>query len=412
MAHSEKRMLEAAQIAYLNCIEVGEKNLTLEGKKAPYTVKDMIMSTISLRDIKKLMEADGKDIEYASFKDIISYSDLVKRDKELIVELSDEALNWKIVDIHDTTTQNGFYGCVIETSENDAIVSIRGSEGFNDYAGAIHDWAESDFGLLNNEETIQMAEVERYVSKLVDNSVLDKYQTIEASGHSLGGNLASHFAVACASSKKAEDICKKITSVCNFDGPGISSEYIERNETAIKKVSNRITHYKWSPVGSLLYNVPGSKEEFLKTRKYYEKSTKLSDKIAYYTFVKHDSRSLIFDDDGVAQRGKEDNLAKALGGISHGLEHMPTITNALYALAESTIGKMIYQKDDGKIGFKLPFVERAEDDYRNVPESCRELKLKCGDIVNEILYEVKDYTTKVMDKMPQMSSRNDLVLEI
>ena len=66
------------------------------------------MSTISLRDIKELMEADGIDIENASFKDIIDYSDLNDWDKGLIKELSDEALTWKIVDIHDTTAKNGF----------------------------------------------------------------------------------------------------------------------------------------------------------------------------------------------------------------------------------------------------------------------------------------------------------------
>ena len=374
MENSEKKMLEASQIAYLSCIEVGEKNLILEGKKSPFNVKDLILSTISLRDIKELMEADGIDFDNATFKEIIQYSDLSDWDKGLIQELSNEALSWKIVDIHDTTAKNGFYGCVIETSEENAIVGIRGSEGLNDYAGAVNDWVKSDFGLLNSEGTIQTEEVDRYAIQL------------------------------------AENIYDKLGQISNFDGPGVSDEYLDLHSTAINKVSDKITHYKWSPVGSLLYSLPGENEEFLKTRKYYENGN-IKDKIGYYTFGKHDTRSLIFDGNGMAERGKEGILAKSLGDFSHEMEQIPNTTNAIASLAASTIGKMIYQKEDGSIGFKLPFTGRASDDYRNAPTTYQNMKIKCGDLVNGMVDRVKDYTTGILDKLPDRQNDSRLAYE-
>lgn len=410
MENSEKKMLEASQVAYIGCLEVGEKNLILEGKRAPFNVKDLILSTISLRDIKELMEADGIDIENASFKDIIDYSDLNDWDKGLIKELSDEALTWKIVDIHDTTAKNGFYACVIETSDNNAIVGIRGSEGLNDYAGAINDWVRSDFGMLNSESTIQTEEVERYASKLAENHVLDKYKKIDACGHSLGGNLASHFAVACASDIKTREIYDKLGQVYNFDGPGVSDEYLDVHKTAISKVADKITHYKWSPVGSLLYPLPETEEVFLKTRKYYGDGG-IESKIGYYTFGKHDTRSLIFDENGTAERGKEGILAKSLGEVSHGFEQIPNTTNAIASFVSSTVGKMIYQKEDGSIGFKLPFTKRATDDYRNMPTTYENMKIKCGDLINGMIGQVKDYTTSVIDRLPVISNDSMLAYE-
>lgn len=410
MENNEKKMLEASQIAYLSCIEVGEKNLILEGKKQLFNIKDLILSTISLPYIKELMEADGKDIDNASFKDIIQYSDLSDLDKDIIQELSEDALRWRIVDIHDTTANNGFYGCVIETSKDNAIVGIRGSEGLNDYAGVIYDWVESDFGLLNSEGTIQTDEVERYVSQLAENHVLDYYKTIDVCGHSLGGNLASHFAVACASSIKTKEIYEKLGKVHNFDGPGVSDEYIEKHATAISKVSNKITHYKWSPVGSLLYDLPGENEIFLKTRKYYGDGN-LKDKIGYYTFGKHDTRSLIFNENGEAERGKEGLLAKSLGGVSIGFEQFPNVTSVVSSIAHATIGKMIYQKEDGSIGFKLPFTRRALDDYRNMPATYQILKIKCGDLVNCVVGKTKDYVMEVLNKLPDVQIDEGLAFE-
>lgn len=409
MSISDRKIIEATQVAYLSCIEKGEKNLILSGKKGPFTVKDLILSTIDVHKIKDFMEADGYDWDNVTLQKMVKYSDLPERDKGLIEQLDNDVLTWKIVDIHDTTIQNGFYGCVIETSDKNAIVGIRGSEGFEDYAGAIHDWVQADFGLLNNEGTIQTEETERYAQILAEQGILDKYETINACGHSLGGNLASHFAVACASNKKTEKIYNKLGEIYNCDGPGVSDEYLEKNKTAISKVAQKITHFKWSPVGSLLYNFPGEKEKFLKTREYYGTGN-IKDKIGYYTFGKHDSRSLIYDREGMAEIGEQDLLSKKLKNISLGLEQVPTFTTSAYNLAATTIGKMIYQKENGKIGFKLPFLGDPEDDYRNAPITYQNLKIRAGYLVNGIVNKVKDYTLEMYDKMPTMQMTDNLAI--
>lgn len=41
---------------------------------------------------------------------------------------NDQKQNWKIVSIHDTNAQNGFYACIVETSPGNAVVCFRGTE--------------------------------------------------------------------------------------------------------------------------------------------------------------------------------------------------------------------------------------------------------------------------------------------
>lgn len=144
---------------------------------------------------------------------------------------------------------------------------------------------------------------------------------------------------------------------------------------------------------------------------YKQGSAIIKDKIGYYTFGKHDTRSLIFDGDGMAERGKEGILAKSLGDFSHEMEQIPNTTNAIASLAASTIGKMIYQKEDGSIGFKLPFTGRASDDYRNAPTTYQNMKIKCGDLVNGMVDRVKDYTTGILDKLPDIQNDSRLAYE-
>lgn len=332
--------------------------------------------------------------------------DKVYKTIDFLKQYEDEILHWKIVDIHDTTTQNGFYGCVIETSDDNAIVGIRGSEGFDNYPGLIYDWIQADFGLLNNEDTNQTLETERYAKSLAEEHILDKYKTVDVCGHSLGGNLSSHFAVICASNRNTETVYNKLNNIISFDGPGVSDEYLNKHKTAIDKVSSKITHYKWSPIGNLLYNFPGEKEVFLKTRKYYGDGG-IKEKLSYYTFWKHDPRSIIFDKEGNAERGEQGAFEKGLKKVSLGFEQIPNITTAVYTLAASTIGKMIYQKDDGKIGFKLPFIKRPADDYRNVPTTYQNFKIKCGHLTNGVVEYVKNF----YDKVPTIQMNDRYVLE-
>lgn len=357
MTNNERLLKQSTQVAYLNCLEKGEKRLIMQGKKGPFTIKQLILATIEIDTIKNNIESIKLDPNRNNLKKIIQYSNLDNQDKKIISQLDDEVLNWKIVYIHNMTDKNGFYGCVIETSEKNAIIGFRGSEGFESYEGMIYDWLQSDFGLLNNTETIQTIETEKYAIILIEKNVLDRYQTIDVAGHSLGGNLSSHFAIACAKNIETQKLLKKLDGVYNFDGPGVSDEYIHKNRDSINKAISKITHYKWSPIGSLLYNLPGENEVFLKTRK-YDGDGGIKDKIRYYTFGKHDTKSLMFEKNGMAIRGKEGFLAKKLKKVSLGFEQVPTLTNSIYAFVAVTMSKFIYKKEDGKIGLKMPFVKK------------------------------------------------------
>lgn len=390
MVNNEMMLKQSTQVAYLNCLEKGEKNLILNGKKGPFSIKQLIFSTIDIDLIKNKIEETKINDNESIFHKIVMNSDLDIHDKQIIAGFEDEVLNWRIVYIHNMTDINGFYGCVIETSDSNAIVCFRGSEGLEDYAGVVYDWIQSDFGLLNHTETIQTIETERFATLLNKRNILDKYESIDVTGHSLGGNLASHFAVFCTSREENKKIFGKISRAYNFDGPGVSDEYIHKNKKSIDKATSKITHYKWSPIGSLLYNLPGENEIFLKTRKYYGKGG-FKEKLGYYTFGKHDIKSLIFDKNGMAIRGKQGILDKKLKKISLNFEQIPTITNAIYALAAATIGKLIYKKEDGKIGFKVPFVNKSKNNHRGYDLEYQELKMKYCDMVNVVVEQIKEY---------------------
>lgn len=394
MANSEKILKQSTQVAYLDCLEKGEKNLIVNGKKGPFSIKQLILATIDIDSIRNKIEETKINDDEKVFQKIVMHSDLDIHDKQIIAGFEDEILNWKIVYIHNMTDINGFYGCVVETSDYNAIVCFRGSEGFEDYAGVVYDWVQSDLGLLNQTETIQTIETERFAIILNERNVLDKYETVDVAGHSLGGNLSSHFAVVCTAREETQKIFDKIDRAYNFDGPGVSDEYIHKNRNSIDKAASKITHYKWSPIGSLLYNLPGENEVFLKTRKYYGEGG-FKDKIRYYTFGKHDTKSLTFDENGMAIRGKEGFLAKKLKKVSLDFEQIPTITNAIYALAASTVGKLIYKKEDGKIGFKLPFVNKSKNNHRGEDLEYQNLKLKYCDMVNVVVEQVKEYVNDV-----------------
>ena len=217
MKYTDKELKDATQIAYLNFIEKSVNNMKADGKNFPFSIRDLMK---------------GADID--------------SNDKEILELLPESALDWKIKDIHNTKNENGFYACVIETSDENAIVAFRGSEGFTQYRDLVYDWGQSDFGLLNNKETPQHTETEKYANRLAEEKVLDQYKSIAATGHSLGGNLASHFAIVNAYGDQKKDIFQKLNQVVNFDGPGVSNKYLEYNEDAIKKAAPKIQHYKWS----------------------------------------------------------------------------------------------------------------------------------------------------------------------
>ena len=326
MGYTDKELRDATQIAYMDLNE-GYKELVRLKVKPPYTIRQIINNTINL---KKRAQLENKI-----------------KEGDISIDLD----SWKITQIHDTNKDNGFYGCIIETAEKEAIVAFRGSESTTD-AQFEYDWINADIGLLNNNRTPQQAEVDVFLSAMKENGYLDKYTYVASTGHSLGGNLSDYFTI-----KAANDFSDKIKQSVNFDGPGFSKEFLEDNKKEINVMSEIMKHYQWSAVGNLLFPVPGV--EFVTTdiKNYSDTSTYLQndfDKEYLYNLIcRHDTRSLEYDEHGNLVNGKMDNLAWFMGKISKLIDRMPSaIGNSLkdsltYFLLHGEEIKSLFVDDKG-----------------------------------------------------------------
>jgi len=326
MGYTDKELRDATQIAYMDLMD-GYDALSRMKIKPPYSIRQIIDATQD-DELKMLLE-----------------------NKIKAGDISINLNSWKITVIHDTNTENGFYGCIIETSENEAIVAFRGSESTTD-AQFEYDWINADIGLLNNNRTPQQAEVDVFLSAIKDNGYLDKYTYVASTGHSLGGNLSDYFTI-----KAANDFSDKMKQSINFDGPGFSKEFLEDNKKEINVMSEIMKHYQWSAVGNLLFPVPGV--EFVTTdiKDYSDTSTYLQndfDKEYLYNLIcRHDTRSLEYDEHGNLVNGKMDNLAWFMGKISKLIDRMPSaIGNSMkdsltYLLLHGEEIKSLFVDDKG-----------------------------------------------------------------
>lgn len=374
MEYTDKELKDATQVAYLEFIEKSINNMKADGKSFPFKISDLLKG-----------------------------ADLDNDDKQILAALPESVLNWRIKDIHNTKNENGFYACVIETSEDNAIVAFRGSEGLTRYKDLVYDWGKSDFGLLNNKETPQHTETERYANKLKEQEVLKQYKSVAVTGHSLGGNLASHFAIVNAYGNEKKEIFDKITQVVNFDGPGVSNKYLEYNDEAIKKAGSKIKHYKWSLIGSLLNPIPGSESKFLKIdENLYNKS--LKDRILSVV-SRHHTKSIMFDENGNAISGEQDKTAKGMSFISKIADKLPSfITDTIGYVASSIFKKFTYEKEDGTIGFKLPFSKKGNK--RIYKEQSEETK--CGELLKKFVGGIQTGAKEIQNSLGINSKKGRL----
>lgn len=343
--YTEKELKEATQIAYLSFLSQAKESLKADGNKGPFTIRELIKSCINVQSAFDLAIADGVPKEKITLHKLVEYSDLKKSDKSIIERLSKYMLDWKIIHIQDLNSFNGFYACCIETSEKEAIVAFRGSESMRDFSNAFHDWGQADIALVNSRSTRQQEEAEHYADFLLKNGLLERYESIAVTGHSLGGNLATHFTISTATEERKK-IFDKIDQSVNFDGPGVSGEYLEEHNEKIEKAASKISHLKWSPVGSLLFDIPGEKCEFLGTKKL--ESNRLIDKIKY-KFTRHDTKRLIFDENGRAQRGKQDEFSRKLGKFSRAIDDfIPESITTEIAAATDWIFERILRIKEGR----------------------------------------------------------------
>ena len=402
--YTDKQLKDATQVAYLNFLERAIKNRMADPEKGkgPFVIKDLLMDCVdgeklekdlskakqelkqaeeglskakqelkqaeeefsksenkSIIALKKIKIANQKvfyeneKIKKMPFAELATYTDLIPFDQDIIANLSEEALNWKIIDIHDRNKENGFYGCVIETDDNNAIVGFRGSEGIKDYEGLVNDWIKNDFGLFKNKCTEQQKETERFLDSLAKDGTLDKYSSIYVTGHSLGGNLSSHFVVASAIGEHRKKIFDKIAKCVSFDGPGVSKEYLEYYKEGIEKAGEKIKHFRWSLVGCLLNDIPGQQNEDLTTNEKILEDMKLA------SFEKHTTKSIMFSKTGKAIRGPLGTFEKFMHSISVKAEYVPTealldmfVPNSIQkyigmaATALKSIVKKAYNRDE------------------------------------------------------------------
>ena len=298
MGYTDKELRDATQIAYMDLSYGYNYLVEIKNEKPPFSIRQIINST--------------KDIKIqANLEDKIKEGDI-----------SIDLDSWKITQIHDTNDDNGFYGCIIETSNNEAIVAFRGSEEPNINNQLKLDWIDADIGLLNSTKTLQHEIVDKFIAEIKNNGYLDKYTYVASTGHSLGGNLSDYFTI-----KAANDFSDKIKQSVNFDGPGFSKEFLESNKKEIDAVSGIMKHYQWSAVGNLLFPVPGV--EFVTTdiKDYSDTSKYLQDErkeYSYYLIARHDTRSLEYDEHGNVVNGKMDKLAWFMGKISKLIDRMPS----------------------------------------------------------------------------------------
>lgn len=301
MGYTDKELRDATQIAYLDLKE-GYINLGKAGISPPYTIRQIINKT---QDEEKRTQLENKI-----------------KEGDISIDLD----SWKITQIHDTNDKNGFYGCIIETSDKEAIVAFRGSEGKESAAKNQfeYDWVSADIGLLNNKRTAQQKEVDEFLDDIKNHGYLDKYTGVASTGHSLGGNLSDYFTIHSVDYGFSD----KIKQSVNFDGPGFSKEFLEDNKIKIDSISKIMKHYQWSAVGNLLFPVPGVEfvtagiKDFGDTSVYVQE--KFKKEISYNLICRHDTRSLEYDKQGNLINGKMDKLAWFMGKLSKGIDRLPS----------------------------------------------------------------------------------------
>ena len=216
---------------------------------------------IAYLDLEDKFEMKSKNGEPVALKDL-----LTDKEKASFIErgiMTESEINtWKISSVYDANYKgkdgnppSGFYGCVIETSDSpkEAAIGFRGSESLSNVKDAYYDWTEADLKLLNSTLTLQQAETERFLKKNKD--LLQKYDSLSLTGHSLGGNLAEHGTIVLADEKRF-GLKNKIDRCCSMDGPGFSDEYLRKHSQQIGEMSGKMRHMRWSAVGNLLNDLP------------------------------------------------------------------------------------------------------------------------------------------------------------
>jgi len=285
-ADSDIRMLIATQVAYLN----GDEDMRVG------ELVDRIISNYGGRsNLSKQQQAQLDTAQYIQAK--IKENNLY------------ECNHWVIKSVSDDSSGSGFYGCLIDTNDGEAILGFRGSESY-DMNQTVKDWGQADLGLLNNESTTQQQRSAEAYTRYINKRFGDQYENFSFTGHSLGGNLAEHATITAPEGMP-------VNRCLSLDGPGYSDEYIKTYQDAIAARGKYVDHYQYSWVGTLLNPLPGTKYQTIDAHNDAEHIWPFS------YFWRHDTKNIDFDENGNARPGSRDSLSLAAGPFSRGIENGP-----------------------------------------------------------------------------------------
>lgn len=327
--------------------------------------------------------------------DLISDEDLAKLESNKDFKITREDLaDYKVSGLSNCESGSGMYGFIAETDKNNAIVVFRGSEpldnikedvkrlesnikedgkelgtsiikgggeaviesiipggtilgaiksakesqakpkkspeNYDSLGQLVKDWLLADLGLGLGIDTLQQRDAEKMLVKYKDK--LSNYDNINVTGHSLGGNLAEHFAVMMGHYGLGD----KLSRCTSIDGPGFSELYLFLHRKDIAKVAGKMDHRSGSIVGTLLKPLTGSP----KTKFYLSKTD--------HPVNSHAIENNLHEGDSLLE-GKESEWSKLVHDITEGAAYMGpgayTIAGLLLAIGYGTI-KYAWQKVD------------------------------------------------------------------
>lgn len=328
MAYSDQDLFTVSQLAYY---EISEKDINdLKDRGLEPTLGNLLKNEIELsNDLKKDLENAKKT------KDPIVINK-AQGDLDLYNQLTDpdsKYSNWKVVNVRDYNDETGFYGLLIETSPNNAIVGFRGSESKGNQFEK--DWANTDFKMLNEGVGVeQQKNAADYMEFINDKYQYDEYAT---AGHSLGGNLSFFAAITAPSEMRA-----KIIRSLNGDGPGFAPEFLNNPLYAegIRDMAGKMDHYQWSLVGAILNPVPGSNYMSIKTKDVVDGDYGLSALMG-----KHSMTFAELDEYGRVIKGEMDEFAKSIGRLTREMDELPAgVGHVLTGIVEGIMSMSDGQK--------------------------------------------------------------------
>ena len=372
MSYTDEQMRAFSQIAYADFTKAYEYLQAIEGE-----------DSFSISELEKTAAELGCKID----------------DKLLYCLTPEQKKEWKIVAVHDTNPQNGFYGCIIETAPGEAALAFRGSEGLNDIDNLIHDWLSADVGLFDSSQTRQHAEVDRFLEKY--RNKINHYDSISLTGHSLGGNLAEYATL--VSYKYGFD--EKVNQCVSLDGPGFSNEFIAAHFLDINRMKGKMTHYKWSWCGGLLCNLPGvaNYEVSVSNEANKKDNERNADKLE-----KHDTKYLNIDENGNFVRGERNGLERTLDVLTMFIDIIPK--PPVFAAAFTLLSYVWSTKED-IINFFDDIAKSAKTVYHSISEVFKDVfkigsdyfRVDTNSLINDV-EEIRSYINKVRNNINDMFS--------